>query len=144
MKDPKEGTLYSANKDLQRPQVPPIPVDKFNNSRHRKTLSGNTVNEIPLPQLLRTTCSMLNDWPSKVRKHLQRTMQISHVHQEKKKIVFLYSKRWLILIHHAPKPVPGQTNIFSSSRPHCASSYYTIQLQPVQMKPASNSIPLFF
>lgn len=74
MKDPKEETLHTANKDVQRAQVPPTPVDKFNNSRHRKTLSGNTVNEIPLPQLLHTTCSMLNKWLSKVRKHLQRTV----------------------------------------------------------------------
>lgn len=89
MKDPKEGTLHSLNKDLQRAQdphtLPPIPADKLNNSRHRKTLSGNAMSEIPFLQLSCTTRSMLNDWFSEVRKHLQRTVQISHVHEEKKK-----------------------------------------------------------
>lgn len=129
MKDPKEGTLHSLNKDLQRAQdphtLPPIPADKLNNSRHRKTLSGNAMSEIPFLQLSCTTCSMLNDWFSEVRKHLQRTVQISHVHEEKKKEknpVFLYIKLWLILIYYASKSVPGQTNIFSSSRPQCRSS----------------------
>lgn len=53
-------------------------------------------------------------------------------------------KRWLILIYHASKSVPGQTNIFFQLPSSLQIKHFTIQLQLVQMKPASNSIPLLF